>query len=105
MPYTFKLLIQMKKTTLSFKKENSLDVGYTTQITRGKNKIADGIKVKRILLATEGKTVSFVNNFMASAKGTRMPGGLFGPFRSWIYPRIFRSKRVKNAVASNTITI
>ena len=42
------------------------------------------------------------NSLTASANGTVIPIGLglLGPFRMWIYPRIFRSMKVKKATAS-----
>lgn len=49
-----------------------------------------------------GFICSFVNSLRASAKGWGRPNSptLFGPFRSCAYPRILRSRRVKNAIAS-----
>lgn len=48
-----------------------------------------------------------MNSLIASAKGTGIPmrEGLLGPFRSWIYPRAFRSIKVKKAMASRAVTI
>lgn len=53
-------------------------------------------------MAIEGWACSFVNNFKASAKGWGIPmiPTLFGPFRIWMYPRIFRSNKVKKAMAN-----
>lgn len=48
---------------------------------------------------------SLVNNLIASAKGSGMAIKLIllGPLRSWMYPKIFRSKRVKKAIATRII--
>ena len=60
-----------------------------------------------VLFLRKGKFVSFLHNLAASAKGVRSPimPGLLGPLRVWIYPKNFRSKRVKNATATRTDTI
>ena len=57
------------------------------------------------MLATRGLTFSFENSFNASAKGWGIPKilTLFGPFRIWEYPMIFRSRRVKKAIAAKAI--
>lgn len=53
----------------------------------------------------EGNDNSLVKSLIASAKGTGRPARpiLLGPFRIWIYPRILRSRRVKNAIAIKII--
>ncbi len=53
-----------------------------------------------------GRVISLRNSFNASAKGCGIPARptLFGPFRSWTYPRILRSRRVKKAIARSAIT-
>ena len=54
-----------------------------------------------------GRKGSLMNSLTASAMGWRRPYGptMFGPFRSCIYPRTFRSIRVRNATARSTGTI
>ena len=44
---------------------------------------------------------------MHHLKGWNIPNDiiLLGPFRSWIYPKIFRSDKVKNATLIKTIII
>lgn len=51
------------------------------------------------LFLDEGYNSSFENNFTASAKGWRIPKypTLFGPFRSCLKDKNFRSRRVKKA--------
>lgn len=46
-----------------------------------------------------------VNSFSASAIGCGSPIilTLFGPLRNCAYPRIFRSSKVKKAIAANTM--
>jgi len=46
-----------------------------------------------------GKTNSFENNLIASLNGCISPINLtlLGPFRIWLYPKIFRSNNVTNA--------
>lgn len=55
----------------------------------------------------DGRMGSLINSFTPSAIGCKRPYGptTFGPFRSCIYPRTFRSTRVKKATASNTGTM
>lgn len=54
-----------------------------------------------------GRNGSLINSFTASAIGWRRPYGptILGPFRSCIYPRTFRSIKVRNATARSTGTI
>lgn len=49
-----------------------------------------------------GEEDCLLNNFRASAIGWGSPNRdtLFGPLRSWVYPKIFRSRRVKKAMAA-----
>jgi len=59
--------------------------------------MARATPLKRDLFLRVGWLISFKNNLTASAKGTRTPAGpgLLGPLRRWMYPRTFRSRRVK----------
>lgn len=52
-----------------------------------------------------GKESSLAKSLIASANGCGNPIKLtlFGPLRIWIYPRIFRSRRVKKAMAIRII--
>lgn len=54
-----------------------------------------------------GRKGSLVKSFTASAIGCKRPYGptMFGPLRSCMYPRIFRSTNVKKATASRIGTI
>lgn len=49
----------------------------------------------------KGRIGSFINSFIASANGWRIPYGptILGPLRNCIYPRILRSTSVKKAIA------
>lgn len=62
-----------------------------------------GAIINGMILASVGLFNSLVNNLAASAKGWGIPMSLtlLGPFRSWIYPKIFRSNNVKNAIAKS----
>lgn len=55
----------------------------------------------------DGRIGSLINNFTPSAMGCSSPYGptTFGPLRSCMYPRTFRSIRVRKATASRTGTI
>ena len=55
--------------------------------------VITGAKRKTTLLEFVGIIFSFVNNFIASAKGWNSPNGptTFGPLRSCIAPKIFLS--------------
>ena len=59
-----------------------------------------GIIMKGERFILKGWVCSFENSLIASAIGWGIPIilTLFGPFRNWIYPRIFRSKRVKKDI-------
>lgn len=58
-------------------------------------------------LASVGLVISLRNSFIASARGWGIPAipTLLGPFRNWIYPKIFRSRSVKNAIAAKAMII
>lgn len=55
----------------------------------------------------EGRIGSLINSLIPSAIGCRRPYGptTFGPLRSCIYPRTFRSIKVRKATASSTGTM
>lgn len=79
--------------------------GYRVQRSRARKRLRTGDIKKVEMFAIDGIACSFTNSFKASAIGWGRPiiATLFGPFRSWIYPRIFRSRRVKNAIARRAI--
>ena len=64
-----------------------------------------GARKKGRGLAKVGMGSSFRNSFKASAIGCGMPERevLLGPLRSWVYLRIFRSSRVKKAIARRAV--
>lgn len=66
-----------------------------------------GAKKNIIELAWVGIGFSLIKSLIASANGTGIPNkeGLFGPLRSWMYPNALRSISVKNAIATNAITM
>lgn len=84
-----------------FIRKGELKNGYRIHIVRARNKASIGAARNGKVLAEFGVFNSLVNNFNASAIGCGMPIilTLLGPFRSWMYPRTFRSSRVKNAIA------
>ena len=71
--------------------------------TKASSNLAMGEKENGKKLADVGILLDFVNSFKASAIGWGNPIilTLLGPLRVWEYPKIFRSKRVKNAMAAN----
>lgn len=71
----------------------------TNNDKKGKMKYSNLIRLKFLLL-------SFINNFIPSKTGWKRPAinTLLGPTRICIYPKILRSKRVKNATHNKTIT-
>lgn len=60
-----------------------------------------GAMMNREIEVVRGRMGSFINSFMASANGCKMPYGptMLGPFRSCIYPKILRSTNVRKAIA------
>lgn len=51
-----------------------------------------GAIINKDIEVVKGRIGSFINNFMASANGCKMPYGptMLGPFRSCMYPKILR---------------
>ena len=78
-------------------------MGIRAQSTNASTRNKKGEKKKRYGEAVDGFKVSFINSFKASANGCNRPYGptTFGPFRNCIYPKTFRSTKVKKATASN----
>ena len=80
--------------------------GATSQTQNTSIRLILGPKKKISLWALPGEKWVFKNSFTASAIGCNNPAkeGLLGPSRLWEYPKIFRSKRVINAMLISTIT-
>jgi len=80
--------------------------GATSQTQNTSIRLILGPKKKISLWVLPGEKWVFRNNFTASAMGCNKPAkeGLLGPSRLWEYPKIFRSKRVINAMLISTIT-
>lgn len=76
--------------------------GYKDHNIKIKMRAKIGAPTNGAILDTEGDVCSFVSNFSTSANGWGIPAipTLLGPFRSCMYPRVFRSRRVKKAIAS-----
>ena len=74
------------------------------QVLKTKKIPSEGLKLNIRALDRKGVVLSLVNNFTASAKGWSSPPmeTLFGPLRAWLYPKILRSSRVKNATFTKT---
>lgn len=53
---------------------------------------------------TDDQVCSLENSLIASEKGCKIPikPTLFGPFRIWIYPKTFRSNKVRKATEIKT---
>jgi len=70
--------------------------GYNIHIIIASANLIAGAAMNRILFDIVGFACSLTNSLMASANGWGNPIslGLFGPFRSWKYPKNFRSINV-----------
>lgn len=64
-----------------------------------------GAIINKDIEVVKGRIGSFINNFMASANGCKMPYGptMLGPFRSCMYPKILRSTNVRKAMAKRLL--
>lgn len=82
-------------------------MGRGTHIVRARVRARIGAMMNMVMDDVSGRSGSLMKSFRASAIGWRRPWGptTLGPLRSCIYPRTFRSIRVRNATASNTGTI
>lgn len=76
-------------------------IGSGIQIINAKVRAIVGIIRNKVWEDVEGRTGSLIKSFNPSAIGWRRPIGptMLGPFRNCMYPRTFRSTRVKNATA------
>lgn len=74
-------------------------MGINDHRTSARIKNRRGEKKNKYGEAVEGFSVSFTNSFNASANGCSNPYGptTFGPLRNCIYPRTFRSTKVRKA--------
>ena len=61
-----------------------------------------GARTRRSGEECDGRTGSLINSFTPSATGWSRPWGptMLGPLRNCMYPRVFRSRRVRNATAT-----
>lgn len=84
-----------------FKSVIGAGMGKGAQIIRARKSASVGVRINSVGEEGDGRIGSLVNNFTPSAIGCRRPYGptMFGPFRSCMYPKIFRSSRVRKATA------
>ena len=88
---------------------------YETLIRAASRGSTDHVNIARIIakpgpiknslpLPYLGIIFSLENNLIASLNGCKIPAilTLFGPFRKWAYPKIFRSNKVIKATFTNT---
>lgn len=70
--------------------------GNRDHINRASNNLNMGAAINIEKFERDGCFCSLVRSFKASANGCGTPIilTLFGPLRSWIYPKIFRSSKV-----------
>jgi hypothetical protein len=78
--------------------------GMATQLVKLKNKVKQGLKTNKNLLALFGKIISFTTNFTASANGCKNPKipTTLGPRLLCIAAIAFLSANVKNATTINS---
>ena len=82
--------------------EDSLK-GNTEKVINTINSPQNGARKYWPILASLGKTSSLEKSLIASLNGWAIPIilTLFGPFRNWLYPKIFRSNKVTKATLTN----
>lgn len=102
--YTVKLDKASKNRIVKFRFDMVNGIGSGIQIASDKVRAIIGISINRICEEVEGRIGSLINSFKPSAIGWSRPIGptILGPFRSCIYPKTFRSTKVKNATANST---
>lgn len=83
-----------------------IQIGYKFQIKSIKMRPYIGAIQNSFLKDWKENLFSFVNNFIASLIGCKIPQGptLLGPCRIWIEPKSLRSNNVKNAIPPNKNT-
>ena len=84
-----------------FKLINGCGIGRGTHRLNASVSDRVGAIINKDIEVVKGRIGSFINNFMASANGCKMPYGptMLGPFRSCMYPKILRSTNVRKAMA------
>jgi hypothetical protein len=104
--YTPKLVQHRKKRIPRLKLCIPYFIGRTIHTTRARPMAATGAVKYTKKLATNGWVDSLVKSLIASANGWGTPihPTLLGPLRIWMYPKTFRSNKVKNATPINTNT-
>ena len=100
--YTFILDTHKNNNTPHFMNVGVELWGYKNHSIKARNSPIIGAAMKGIVFAIAGLFSSLANSLIASANGCGRPLSptLLGPFRSCTYPRILRSRRVKNAIAT-----
>lgn len=101
MEYTARLDMASINSTPKFMLMRGYGMGRGIHIVRARVRARIGAMMNMETEEVDGRRGSFVKSLIASAKGCSRPYGptMFGPFRSCIYPRIFRSTSVRNAMA------
>ncbi len=86
--------------------EGCLKKGKSLHKIKLKNNLPAGARINRIRFLFFKRAISLVKSLAASAKGWKIPirDTLLGPLRNWAYPKIFRSNKVKKAMANIAIT-
>lgn len=102
--YTARLDRAIMNSTPKFRSARAYGIGNGDHIVKANVKANVGVSTNRSGEEVDGRIGSLVKSFTASAIGWRIPQGptTFGPFRSCIYPRTFRSIKVRKATASST---
>lgn len=105
--YTATLEIHKNSSIALFRWMNGWGLGIRDHRVIAINIIRVGQEYRITVFALRGLCVSLENSLSASDSGWGKPltDTLLGPFRSWEYPRILRSRRVKNAILSKIMII
>lgn len=100
--YTTRLERAKIRRMLKFKSEYGNGRGRGVHKSMARIRAIVGARINRSCEDVEGRMGSLINNLIPSAIGWSRPNGptILGPLRCCIYPRIFRSIRVRNATAS-----
>lgn len=100
-------ILDAKRVAEEFLEQAKLKEGNLVVIGRGTHRLNASVSdrvgaiINKDIEVVKGRIGSFINNFMASANGCKMPYGptMLGPFRSCMYPKILRSTNVRKAMA------
>lgn len=105
--YTAKLERARTKRIPKFRSTTGYGIGIGAHSVRARIKAIIGVIRNRNGDEVDGRTGSLIKSLTPSAIGWSNPYGptTLGPLRSCIYPKTFRSSKVKNATASSTGTI